>query len=249
SARWDALDPVSADPAAEIAPAAEALVDSGPPDLGLVTPERLGDVIEPVKVKLAKTAMAFGLAAPTAPGRYRLTVTLHDKDGVAFDAATQALLPALIVRVTGDLDAQIVAPSWAEVAPGAASQLDLWVANLGARAWGYGAIDDTKDPESFAPATAARLTGQWVALGDVSALALAAAAIATAGADLPAGLEPGALVPAGLAVIAPTVEGDYLLILDIVTPEDGSIVAAGLAPTIIRVTVRTPEIVEIAPST
>ena len=42
---------------------------------------------------------------PAAPGRYRLTVTLHDDDGVAFDAATQATFPSLIVRVTGDLDA------------------------------------------------------------------------------------------------------------------------------------------------
>lgn len=260
SARWDALDPVATDPTSEVAPGpdpaapdpaaptADTPPDSGPPDLGLVTPERLGDVIEPVDMKVAKTAMAFGLAAPSAPGRYRLTVTLHDKHGVAFDAATQALLPSLIVRVTGDLDAQIVAPSRSEVAPGASTPLDLWVANLGKRAWGHHAIDDTKDPESFAPATAARVIGQWVALGDVDAATLAAAAAATASAELPAGLQPGAVVPAGLAIAAPTIEGDYLLVLDIVTPEDGSIVAAGLAPTIIRVTVRTPAPAPVAPA-
>ena len=35
----------------------------------------------------------------------------------------------------------------------------------------------------------------------------------------------------------PTVPGDYLLILDVVTPEQGSLAAAGVEPTIVRVKV------------
>ena len=40
-----------------------------------------------------------------------------------------------------------------------------------------------------------------------------------------------------LALFAPSVAGEYLLILDIVTPEAGSLAAQGVEPTIIRVTV------------
>ena len=151
---------------------------------GLVTPERLGDVVAPVKVKLAKKDFTFHVATPKAPGRYRLTVTLHDKDGVAFDAATQALLPTLIVRVTGDLDAEVVAPTAIELPSGSASSLALWVANLGTSAWGHEAFADPRVRSAKIEATSARLTAQWVALGgldDEAQLASAAAAAATPG--------------------------------------------------------------------
>ena len=46
-------------------------------------------------------------------------MTLHDKDGVAYDAVTQAQLPSLIVRVTGEHDAGVVGPAALELAPGA----------------------------------------------------------------------------------------------------------------------------------
>ena len=40
-----------------------------------------------------------------------------------------------------------------------------------------------------------------------------------------------------LDLVAPTAPGQYLLLLDIVTPERGSLVASGADPTMIRVTV------------
>ena len=52
---------------------------------------------------------------------------------------------------------------------------------------------------------------------------------------------------ASLDLVAPTVAGEYLLLLDIVTPDDGSIVAAGVEPTIIRVTVKKPA-ADVAPA-
>ena len=258
SARWDALDPIAAAPAAETDPTADtapadaatsestspdASSPAEPPDLGLVTAERLGDLVAPVKVKLSKKSFSFKVATPATPGRYRLTITLHDRDGVAFDAATQALLPALIVRVTGDLDAAIVAPTTTELAPGGTANLGLWIGNLGVAPWGHGAITNAKDPEGSAPPASARVVGQWVALGgldDPAQLAAAAAASVTAAA-LPAGLEPGAVVPTDLAVFAPSVAGDYLLVLDIITPDHGSLVAAGIEPTIVRVRVAKAE--------
>jgi hypothetical protein len=182
--------------------------------------------------------MSFKVAAPATPGRYRLTVTLHDADGVAYDALTQAKFPALIIRVTGEVDAQIVAPSRAELEPGSASTLDLWVANLGKAAWGHGALQDPENPGSTVPATSARVSGQWVALGIAPEDIASAAAAGTVSGSLPAGQEPGAVVDTALDLIAPTVAGEYLLLLDIVTPDHGSIVAAGVEPTIIRVSVK-----------
>jgi hypothetical protein len=229
-----ATSEASAPAAEESAPAEEP---AGPPDLGLVVPERLGDVVEPVKVKQADTAMAFQVDAPDAPGRYRLSVTLHDAEGVAFDGATQALFPPLLVRVTGELDARVVAPARLELARGSQSTLDLWVANLGTGPWGHGAIATTLDPDGGAPAARAQVVGQWVALGgDPDAVASAGAANVT-GVRLPAGLEPGAVVPAAIELAVPTVPGDYLVLLDIEIPSEGSLVANGLEPTIIRVTV------------
>jgi hypothetical protein len=246
SIRWDPLDPVAPDPAAEAAPDGADSTDdpATPPDLGLVTPERTGDVVAPVKVKITKSSMSFKLATPPAQGRYRLTVTLHDGDGVAYDAATQALLPSLLIRVTGPLDAEIVAPPATELAPGRAAAVSLWVANLGTSAWGRLAFYDPVDPEGSSPALAAVVIAQWVSLGGPDAteqLASAAAAAATP-IQLPAGLEVGSIVPAELAVFAPTVEGDYLLILDIMDPVRGSLTAAGIDPTIIRVKVAKPAV-------
>ena len=83
-------------------------------ELDLVVPERVGDVVAPAPVKIGKKALSIPVSMPAVPGKYRLTITLHDKDGVVYDAATQALIPSLIVRVTGDFDGAILATPTAE---------------------------------------------------------------------------------------------------------------------------------------
>jgi len=55
--------------------------------------------------------------------------------------------------------------------------------------------------------------------------------------ELPVGLQPGVKVDTVLDLVAPSEPGQYLLLLDIVTPERGSLVAAGADPTLVRVTV------------
>ncbi len=242
----DPAPAASTDPSAGVDPATAAAEDAPtePPSLDLVTPERVGDVVAPAKFKITKKSLSIGLAAPSTPGRYRLTVTLHDKDGVEYDAATQAMIPGLIVRVTGALDAEIVAPASIKLAPGGSTTLKLWAANLGKAPWGHPAVRDPKDPDPTDPASAARVSGQWVALGgldhpDQSASASAASATPV---TLPAGLKPGVVVPVALELFAPSKPGEYLLVLDILTPDHGSIVADGVEPTIIRVTVAVPVI-------
>jgi hypothetical protein len=60
-------------------------------------PELVGDVVSPATVKLTKKAILKSRSRCRTPGRYRLTVTLHDASGVAYDADSQTI-PSLIVR-------------------------------------------------------------------------------------------------------------------------------------------------------
>jgi hypothetical protein len=82
-----------------------------------------------------------------------------------------------------------------------------------------------------------------VALGGVDdpVQQAAAAAAAVTPVVLPAGVVPRAVVKTELLVFAPSAPGDYLLVLDILTPEVGSLSAQGVDPTIIRVHVTAPE--------
>ncbi|MFL5750041.1 MAG: hypothetical protein ACJ767_05435, partial [Chloroflexota bacterium] len=167
----------------------------------------------------------------TREGLYRLVGTIHGKDGVAFDAATQALMPALIVRVTGRLTAVYDVPPTAFATPGGAFSLNVGVTNLGASAWGIPAAHRKNGAESE-PAQRARIVARWVSLAETGgAPALEASAL------LPAGLAPGAAAAATFSLTAPKAVGDYLLLVDVLTPRDGSLAVAGVPPGIIRVTV------------
>jgi hypothetical protein len=237
SVRWDPLDPATGGSASTTGAGAGATTGPGDaqPDFGLIVPERLGDIVAPRKVAVTTSKMSFHVRVPSTPGRYRLTVTLHDAEGVAYDAATQAMVSPLIVRVTGDHDAGVVAPDRLELAPGQAERVLIWVANLGKSAWGKRAGPDRT--------TFARLTGTWLALGglDDPDQQAAAAAAAVTPVELPAGVGPRAVVKAQMRMFAPSVPGDYLVVLDILTPEVGSLSAQGVDPTIIRVHVAEPE--------
>jgi hypothetical protein len=236
SVRWDLIEPAAVLP--ETTPPG-TVPEIETPDFGLITAERLGDVVAPTAIKIGRSFMAVRLATPTAPGRYRLTMTLHDEDGVAYDPVTQAQIPSLVVRVTGEIDAGFDVPMQLNLEPGATVDLPVWVANLGRHTWGHLAFNDPRDPEGNVKAEAARVTGTWVALGpleDAAQLDAADAASVTP-AELPAGFEPRSVATPELRLFAPNVPGDYLLVLDIITPESGSLTARGVEPAIIRVTV------------
>ena len=171
------------------------------------------------------------------PGRYRLTISLHDSDGVAYDAATQAMIPSLIVRVTGDFDGAIQAAPTAELTAGTKVTFGVRVVNLGTSVWGHPAVNVPSGAQfGSANAQAAYVVGRWVPLS-VDAVVSSDPAAQVVGAALPLGLKPGVSVRSGLDLTAPPAAGDYLLLLDIVTPERGSLVASGADPTLIRVTV------------
>ena len=191
-------------------------------------------MVAPAGIAVGKKALSVPVTYPSAPGRYRLTISLHDKDGVAYDAATQAMIPSLIVRVTGDFDGAIQAAPTAAVTAGTSVTFGVNVTNLGqsdvgpsprcrsrraplrhrprtssvagSRCRSARACRPTRRPRSWAPPCRS-----------------ASSRVTGAKVDLPA--------------LAPPVAGDYLLMLDIVTPDRGSLVASGADPTLIRVTV------------
>ena len=205
---------------------------AAPPDeVLLIQPEQVGDVVQPVAGHYKKYGVDFEVTMPKAAGLYRLTVTLHDPDGVAYDAATQALLSPMLVRVVGPFDAKVLATDAATLDAGTNVDLAVRVANLGTATWGEAAVVDHGRRGGGSLATSGRVVGHWVALdGGTSNLA-------PVDAELPSALEPGTTVDATLALAVPATPGQYLLLLDVVTPDKGSLASIGVPPTMVRVTV------------
>src|SRR5207237_7795051 len=99
------------------------------------------------------------------PGLYRLVATIHQRDGLAFDAATQALLPALVVRVTGPRTAAYDAAASATASAGQALQLPVAVSNIGRTTWGEEAVVRRVGSAETDPGSRATLVARWVSLG------------------------------------------------------------------------------------
>lgn len=233
--------PPTASPAPSSAPATgggedpgTTAIDGGAIDL--VVPERPGEIVAPVKAtRLKSGGIAVPVTVPATPGLYRLVATVHQPDGVAYDAATQALIPALVVRVTGPITATYGAPAAARTSSGATFTLNVRVTNLGRDAWGELARDHGRGTPVFEPATQAVLVARWVDLGAAVGLSAAPSAVATM--LLPAGLAPGASVAVPVQLTSPIGPGAYLIVLDVIDPVTGSLAAAGVPPGIVRVTV------------
>ena len=250
--RWDPLDasttitpgatsPITTPGAAASPPPPAVPVDPGAsptPDVDpvtLVAPEVLGDVVAPVAATVKHDAVTVPVRVPSREGLYRLVGTIHDADGVAYDAATQALMPALIVRVTGPLTAVYDLPSSSFATAGGTFSIHVGVTNLGAAAWGAAGVSRGRGNAESVPAQRATLVARWVNLDDATG---GTAAIGPqASAVLPAGLAPGKAADATFALTAPKAVGDYLLLVDVITPRDGSLAVAGVPPGIVRVTV------------
>ncbi len=252
--RWDRLDAPSGDPV--VAPGAPAPTPAAGTSAGttnddpgttattdgqgldLVAPEVPGEVVAPVRAKLvAGGGISVPVRVPATPGLYRLVATLHQSDGLAFDAATQALLPALVVRVTGPSTAVYGVPPTANARAGQPFTLSVDVTNLGTSAWGHPASVPMIGEAELVPASRATLVARWIAL--TTALSSGDPAGATASSILPAGLAPGATTTAAFNLTAPAVPGDYLVVLDVVDPVAGSLASLGVPPGIVRVTVGT----------
>jgi hypothetical protein len=240
--RWDPIAVATAPPDAEtdVEGETETEADSdaetapeAPDRIRLLQPEQLGSVVDPVAVTSGATRIRVPVNVPAAPGRYRLVLTFHDATGVAYDAASQTLVPGLLVQVAGELGAAWLVEPSLSVAAGGPVLLPATVANVGAADWGTDGTGVRLGRSNEAPSRPL-IVGHWVRLDptlespvDVPDLRV----------RLEASLAGGAMAAVELAGAAPAEPGQYLLVLDVVVPGRGSLVAAGGEPAMVRVTV------------
>jgi hypothetical protein len=199
--------------------------------LGPIVPEVLGQVVLTQLVQPVRGGVVVPLGVPPLPGLYRLTVLLANNQGQALSEGKEPLIPAQLVRVSSPLAASYHVKSDVSAPAGVDVALPVTVTNSGSVSW-------TPEPEAAAadrgsrpaPATA-RLTAHWVGL-DQTDLPVPSASVSVGS------LAPGQSVAVVMRLRSPDVGGQYVLVLDIVTPVDGSIVAAGADPGLVRVTVR-----------
>jgi hypothetical protein len=200
----------------------------------LISPEVPGAVVDLSDVTAKGSTISAELATPDVPGLYRLVVTLHGSDGAAFSAETQDRIPAFNVRVTGELSAVLSAADRLSVVAGAGIDLPVTVANTGHLAW---VSNQPRRPATGSPSRPERddlyaaLVGQWMRLDGSG---VAQEAIAARAAIMP---PPGATQEVMLSFVAPAEAGSYLLILDVVSPLYGSLMAVGGSTAVVRVDV------------
>jgi hypothetical protein len=207
-----------------------------PPPIEPVAPEVLGSVVTTARAKLVKGRLRVSLTLPTAAGRYRLVTTVHGPDGIAFDAATQVLVPALTVRVSRPVSAAYGVAPTVRLPAGATTVLPVRVANDGSLAWADPATvpEELIDPSVVRGHPSARLIGHWIPLSiDASTDGLSDLSV-------PISAPPGSETTVEVGLTAPTAPGDYLLILDVDSPLHGSLAAGGVPLGQVRVTVVAP---------
>ena len=144
------------------------------------------------------------------------------------------MIPSLIIRVTGDFDGAIQAAPTAALTASATTTLGVRVINLGKTDVGP---CRAPVPSGIAPAEAAvRRRAMDPALGHAPCRPTPASTESWAR-PCRSDSSPGPVSRRIWRLIAPPAPGDYLLLLDIVTPDRGSLVASGADPTLVRVTV------------
>ena len=204
-----------------------------PPPIEPVAAEVLGSVVTTARAKLANGRLRVSVTLPAAPGRYRLVTTVHGPDGIAFDAATQVLVPALTVRVSRPVSAAYGVDPTLRLTAGATVVLPVRVANDGSQTWAHPATvpDELIDPSVVRAHPTARLVGRWIPLFVAPGLD----GLPDVGSPIDAA--PGAEVTVDLGLTAPAAPGDYLLVLDVDSPLHGSLAAGGVPFGQVRVSV------------
>ena len=212
-----------------------------PPDVDLVVPEQQGSVVTLNPAARNGKGLNVGVTYPSAPGLYRLVVTLHDAAGVAYDAPTQAMVNSVLVRVGGSYTAAFGAPTSISLTTGATDTVGVRVVNAGSQGWDAPSTTPPSESDSLliwlrTSRTAARLVGTWVSTEGLPVPAPTSKALD------PTAAAPGGTAAVGLPLVAPSQPGQYLLLLDVVTPTHGSLSTLGSTPSLIRVSVTGPAI-------
>ena len=202
---------------------ADARARAGPgpvaPEVDLVVPEAIGSVVEP-DGRPADEARPRRSTSPTrrSPACTGSTVTLHTPEGVAYDAATQALLAPVLVRVGGALAVAYGAPQTLALATGSTSEVAVRVLNAGSHELGQGGPGaagphrDGRPGRHGADAHPAAVAGRHL---DLDGRPRRSRPPSPSGSSM-AVAEPGGSAVAVLPLEAPSVPGNYLLLLDVV---------------------------------
>ena len=226
----------SPSPAPATAPEPSPTAAPAGPPVDLVEPEQLGAVVDVVPAVRTSAGLRIDVTYPAVPGLYRLVVTLHTSSGMAYDAATQALLVPVIVRVGGPVAVAYGAPASLTTTAGAVSDVAVRVLNAGSERWDKAVSPAPgmiiEDPEAARlVALPARLVATWVS---ADGLAVPEAVEVSLGKTV---AEPGGVANVLVPLTAPATPGSYLVLLDVLSPSRGPLSAMGSAPAIIRVTV------------
>ena len=165
--RWIPLDEsgVSAGPPASDDPTASPGPETAT-EPALVARESSASLVDVLPATVSGSDVtAAAVTLPGASGRYRLEVTLHDRDGVALPYAVQSSIPGVVVHVGGPGAAWLDAPPTLSVAAGTLTSLQVVATNGEATGWG-GCAPPARplglDGETTCPAV--RLVGRWVAI-------------------------------------------------------------------------------------
>jgi len=226
----------SPSPAPTTAPEPSPTAAPAGPPVDLVEPEQLGAVVDVVPAVRTSAGLRIDVTYPAVPGLYRLVVTLHTSSGMAYDAATQALLVPVIVRVGGPVAVAYGAPASLATTAGAVSDVAVRVLNAGSERWDKAVSPAPgmiiEDPEAARlVALPARLVATWVS---ADGLAVPEEVEVSLGKTV---AEPGGVANVLVPLTAPATPGSYLVLLDVLSPSRGPLSALGSAPAIIRVTV------------
>ena len=211
-----------------------------------MVPEEQGAVVTPARAKYTSKGLRLTVEYPAAPGLYRLVTTLHASSGVAFDAATQALLAPVLVRVGGPVGVAYGVPSSVSVPAGGLAELGVRVMNTGLERWDQPLnLPRTLLAEDAGPAgttmVPATLVATWVSVSGQPVPPPTVVQIA------PEAAMPGGEATALLRLTAPAEPGQYLLLLDVASPSQGSLLAHGGVPTLVRVLVEAAPVSTAAP--
>lgn len=203
--------------------------------IDLIGPEAPGAELAVAPATRIKAGLTAPVTVPTRPGLYRLVTTIHDGEGVAYDAETQNLIPALLIRVTAPLSATFGLPAELERDAGRAMTVRVRVANTGSETWGRPTAISPITGEPIGPDVPPLLVARWISLDNYAAPA-AAAPSAVVRADVGPGQESVIVV----ALVTPALPGRYLLLFDLQTEDGMSFASIGVPPGITRVVVDQP---------
>jgi hypothetical protein len=208
-----------------------------PPEVELVAPERLGTIVTLADATPTRAGLRVRVELPQAPGLYRLVPSLHTASGIAYDESTQALLTPVIVRVGGPVAVAYGVDPSLVLETATRTSLAVRVVNAGRETWD---VTSPTPPGGDASAllvwlrtgrTPATLVATWVSVGGQGAPDPAHAALD------PAVSAAGGTGTVALTLVAPATPGEYLLLIDVLSPVLGPLSSRGSPPAIVRVSV------------